>query len=163
MYRYAQTNSGYGSEFINKCQTEILSFAHLLHMQNIQIVTAFIALLALHSVQPPPPFASNQKTFISTSVFPLSQLRIKTGKCYLRIQLLLKDKIILKMKNFNILGLHWKIWLLGGGFTKNQYRRGRGGYLKRRARTVCWFKGGLAGKRGWCFWGVVNTPMHTMQ
>ena len=34
---------------------------------------------------------------------------------------------MLKMKTFDIFGIHWKIWLLGG-FTKNQYR-GRG--LKR--------------------------------
>ena len=34
----------------------------------------------------------------------------------------------LSMKNFNILGVHWKIQLLGwgggGGFTKKQYRDG---------------------------------------
>ena len=23
--------------------------------------------------------------------------------------------MVLRMKNFNILGIHWKIWLLGGG------------------------------------------------
>ena len=41
-----------------------------------------------------------------------------------------KDKMGWRMKNFNILGVHWKIWVLrvgwggvggGGGFTKNQY------------------------------------------
>ena len=30
----------------------------------------------------------------------------------------------LRMKNFDILGVHWKIQLLGGEFTKNQYRGG---------------------------------------
>ena len=39
----------------------------------------------------------------------------------------------LKMKNLNILGVHWKMWLLKGvGFTKNQYRGGiaqKGGAL----------------------------------
>ena len=38
--------------------------------------------------------------------FSLSQLRIQTGKFYLRIQLLLKDKMVLRMKNFNILKVH---------------------------------------------------------
>ena len=34
------------------------------------------------------------------------------------VTVLLKDKI-----EFNISGVHWKIWFLGGGkFTKNQYR-----------------------------------------
>ena len=38
------------------------------------------------------------------------------------------------MKSFDILGVHWKIRLLGGKFTKNQDRgglpkRGRGGGL----------------------------------
>ena len=33
--------------------------------------------------------------------------------------------MVLRMKSFNILGIHWKIWLLGGGgLTKNQYRGG---------------------------------------
>ena len=32
--------------------------------------------------------------------------------------------MVLRMKNFNILGVHWKIWLLGGWVTKNQYRGG---------------------------------------
>ena len=52
--------------------------------------------------------------------FSLSQLRIQIGKFYLRIQLLLKDKMVLRMKNFNIFGVHWKIRLLGG-VLKNQY------------------------------------------
>ena len=29
--------------------------------------------------------------------------------------------MVLRMKNFDILGVHWKIQVLGGGFTKNQY------------------------------------------
>ena len=32
--------------------------------------------------------------------------------------------MVLRMKNFNILGVHWKIQLLEGKFTKNQYREG---------------------------------------
>ena len=52
----------------------------------------------------------------------------------------------LTMKNFNILGVHWKIWFLGGGLTKNQYR---GDELpKKGAWTVCRFKGGLGKKDG---------------
>ena len=50
------------------------------------------------------------------------------------------------MKNFNILGFHWKIWFLGGEFMKKQYRRGD--CLKRGALTVCRFKGGLGKKDG---------------
>ena len=50
--------------------------------------------------------------------FSQSQLRIQTGKFYLRTQLLLKDKMVLRMKNFNILKVHWKIWLLGGANEK---------------------------------------------
>ena len=68
--------------------------------------------------------------------------------------------MVLRMKNSNIFGVHWKIRLLGG-VTKNQYR---GGLPKKgETWTVCQFKGGLARKRGGeCFWGVVDTPMHTM-
>ena len=63
------------------------------------------------------------------------------------------------MKNFNILGLHRKIWLLRGEFMKNQYRGGGGGCLKRGACKVCGFNGGgLARKRK----VGVDTPMHTM-
>ena len=47
----------------------------------------------------------------------------------------------LTMKNFNIIGVHWKIQFLGGGggVMKNQYRGGS--YLKRGAWTICRFKG----------------------
>ena len=44
------------------------------------------------------------------------------------------------MKNFNILGVHWKFWLLGGDLEKPRER----GRLPK--------KGGLVRKRGWCFW-----------
>ena len=50
----------------------------------------------------------------------------------------------LRMKNFNIFAVHWKIQISGGGFTKNQYR-GRG-CLKRGAFAVCRFKRGLGKK-----------------
>ena len=69
----------------------------------------------------------------------------------------------LRMENFNILGVHWKIQLLGGEFTKNRHRGG-GLPKKEGAWTVFRFKGGLGKKergvllRG----GGVDTPMHTM-
>ena len=61
--------------------------------------------------------------------------------------------MLLRMKTFNILGVHWKIRLFfggeGGGVTKNQYI-GQD-CLKRRAWPVCWFKVGLTRKRGVLF------------
>ena len=57
--------------------------------------------------------------------------------------------MVLRTKNFNIFGVHWKIRLLGK-ILKNQYIAGD--CLRGEAWTVCWFKGGLARKRGWCFW-----------
>ena len=59
-------------------------------------------------------------------------------------KLLLKDRMGLRMKNYNIMGVHWKIWFLVG-FTKNQYIAGN--LLERGAWTVCRFKGGLEKKR----------------
>ena len=51
-----------------------------------------------------------------------------------------------RMKNFNILGVHGKIWVLeGGGFHEKPIYRG--GCLKRGACTVCRFKVGGGG--GW--------------
>ena len=54
--------------------------------------------------------------------------------------------MVLKMKNFNILGVHWKVQLLGG-FMKNQYR----GWdcLKRWGLdSLSIYKGGLSKKEG---------------
>ena len=69
----------------------------------------------------------------------------------------------LRMKKFNILGVHWKIRFLEG-VTKNQYRGGD--YLKRgRLGQFVDLRGGIARKRWECFWGgggVVDTPVHTM-
>ena len=68
--------------------------------------------------------------------------------------------MVLRMKNFNIFGVHWKIRLLVG-ILKNQYIGG--GCLKRGAWRVCWFK-----EEAWqeivgcCSWGGVGTPMPTM-
>ena len=59
----------------------------------------------------------------------------------------------LKMKNFNIFGVHRKIQFLGAGFLKNQYRWGD-----------CIKRGAWPERRGWYFWGRggVDTPMHAM-
>ena len=59
-----------------------------------------------------------------------------------------------KMKNFNILRVHGKMWVLGGFHKKPIYWgdcRKKGG----RVWTVCRFKGGGAWQErgGWCFWG----------
>ena len=56
------------------------------------------------------------------------------------------------MKNLNIFEVHCKIWFLGRGVTKNQYRSG--GLPKKRGGgvwTVCRFKWGLARERGVVF------------
>ena len=67
----------------------------------------------------------------------------------------------LRMKSFNIFGVHWKIWFLGGG--------GGGGSQKIEGRmpikggwTVCRFKWGLGKKEGVVFLMGVDTPMHAM-
>ena len=62
--------------------------------------------------------------------------------------------MVLRMKNFNILGFHWKIWLLGEGVSQKTNIEGGGGLPK---------KGGLARKSGWCFWGGADTPMYAMR
>ena len=59
--------------------------------------------------------------------------------------------MVLRMKNFNILGVHWKIRLLRGGPWKTNIEEGD--CLKRGAWRICWFKGGgLARKRGGGGW-----------
>ena len=60
--------------------------------------------------------------------------------------------MVLRMKRFNIFGVHWKIWLLGArgsGVMKNQYR-GRN-CLKRGLRQFADLRGGLARKRRMVF------------
>ena len=52
--------------------------------------------------------------------------------------------MVLGIKNFNILGVHWKIWLLVGVFSKNQYRVGADG-LKRGGLDSLPIQGGGAG------------------
>ena len=65
----------------------------------------------------------------------------------------------LRMKNFNILGVHWTIWFLGGWFTKNQ----GGGLPKKGDWTVCRFRGCLAREEGVVFLRGAHTPMCTME
>ena len=64
----------------------------------------------------------------------------------------LKDGMGLMMKNFNIMGVHWKIRYSGMGVTKNQYTRGGGGALGQFAdlRGPCRRRGGgvFEGKGG---------------
>ena len=71
--------------------------------------------------------------------------------------------MVLRMKNFNILGVHWKIRLLGG-FTKNQYR---GGDCPKRGKgldSLSIYKGGgLARKKEVVFLRRVDTPMRTVR
>ena len=55
-----------------------------------------------------------------------------------------KDKMGWRIKNFNILGVHGKIQVFEGRFTKNPYIEG------------AWM-GGVVFLRGW-----IDTPMHTM-
>ena len=66
--------------------------------------------------------------------------------------------MVLRMKNFNILGVHWKIWLLGGGGRVSQKSVGvlpKTGALGQFA-DLRW---GLGKKEEG---GSVDTLMHTM-
>ena len=73
--------------------------------------------------------------------------------------------MVLRMKNVNIFGIHWKIRLLGGdGLEKPIYK---GGGLPKKGGGLGQFvdlRGGEAWQErvGWCFWGGVDTPMPTM-
>ena len=72
--------------------------------------------------------------------------------------------MVLRIKNFSIFGVHWKILLLGG-VTKNQYTEGlpkKGGLGQFVDSRMGGGGGGLARKREWCFWGRVDTPMPTI-
>ena len=60
----------------------------------------------------------------------------------------------LRMKNFSIMGVHWKIQFSGGGFTKKMIYKGD--FLKRGLGQFAYLRGGLG--RG--FWGGVDTLMH---
>ena len=61
----------------------------------------------------------------------------------------------LRIINFNIMGVHRKIWILEGVHEKTNIQGG--GLPKTGAWTVCRFKRGLGENKG-----VVDTRMHTM-
>ena len=73
--------------------------------------------------------------------------------------------MVLRMKNFNILGVHWRIQLLGGGGSQKTNidgglpKSGGGGVW-----TVCQFSEGGLGKKEWgcVFEKKGDTPMYTM-
>ena len=65
------------------------------------------------------------------------------------------------MRNFNIMGVQWKIQFLVGAANKPIYR----GELPKKGALGQFadLKGvGLPKKRGWCFWVGGDTPMQTM-
>ena len=64
--------------------------------------------------------------------------------------------MVLSIKNFNILGVHWNIRLLGWGDGGSW-----GGLPKKGAWTVCWFKGGFGKNEGGGGEGLIP-PMHIM-
>ena len=67
----------------------------------------------------------------------------------------------LRMKNFNILDIHWKIRLLVGCSRKTNIEGGLPKW-KQGAWTVSWFKGGLVRKRGGTFEKGPDNPMFTI-
>ena len=48
----------------------------------------------------------NRKKIYGQNFFSLSKLRVQTGKFKLRIKLLLNDKILLRVNNVDIFGVH---------------------------------------------------------
>ena len=67
----------------------------------------------------------------------------------------------LRMKNFDILGVHWKIQLLGGSSQKTDIEGGTA--YKVGLGKLADLRGGLARKRGVVFLREgVDIPMHTM-
>ena len=77
---------------------------------------------------------------------------------------LLKDGMGLRIKKFEIMVVHSKIWFLGWrGFRKTNLWGGN--WVKRGACTVCRFEGGLGKKRVVLLLrgeGGVDTPMHNI-
>ena len=71
----------------------------------------------------------------------------------------------LRMKNFDILGIHWKIQPLPGGVYKKPIQYRGPDFLKQGELEQ--FADFGENVRGWCFWvgeggGGVDTLMHTM-
>ena len=69
----------------------------------------------------------------------------------------LKDGMGLRIKNFNIMGVHWKIQFLEGGARKSNIG---GNCLKMGAWTVWRFKRGLGEKEGGVFKGDWYPNVH---
>ena len=72
--------------------------------------------------------------------------------------------MVLRMKNFIIFGVHWRIRLLGwGGLPKNQYRGGlprKGAGASRQCANLR--EGGAWEEKRVVFLRGGDTPMHTM-
>ena len=66
------------------------------------------------------------------------------------------------MKSVNILGVHGKIRVLEGVFTKNQYMGSVGLPKKGGLGKFANLREGLGKKEGWvgCFWEGAGTPIH---
>ena len=70
----------------------------------------------------------------------------------------------LRMENFNIFGVHWKIGFLGGGEGGGSWKTNIEGGLPKKVRLGQFadLREDLARKRGWCFWVEMIPPMHTL-
>ena len=98
--------------------------------------------------------------------FSVSTKILNRGIFTKNLAILLKDGMGLRMKNFNIMGFHWKIWFLRGLYKKPIYR----GELPKKGRhldslQISLKERELAKKRadGVFKWGGgLDTPMHTM-
>ena len=73
-----------------------------------------------------------------------------------------KDDMGSSMKSFDIMGVHWEIQFLGGIQEKLRYigESHKKGELRQFADLKV--GGGYGKKKGWWFWGWVNTQMHIM-
>ena len=69
--------------------------------------------------------------------------------------------MVLRIKNFNILGVHWKIRLLGGRCSRNTNAE-RELPKKGGLDSLLNSRGGLGKKEGGVFLRGVDTPMHTI-
>ena len=70
--------------------------------------------------------------------------------------------MVLRMKNVNVTGVHWKIRFLEGFHEKPIYRGELPQKGGRGAWTVCRFKRGLDKKEGGGVFEGDDTPMHTV-
>ena len=69
----------------------------------------------------------------------------------------------LKMKDFDVLGVHWKIGLLGGWSSQKSNIEGGIAWKGGPGQFADLGGGAWQERGGWCFWGGgAHTPMHTM-